>query len=244
MPRWSASTQSGVTESIVGETVVQREQFAADELKAVLEQYDLGSIDSVQEFARGSRRSPKAVITTPKGKFLLKRRASGKNDPRRVAFSHSIQLHLAEHHFPLPRLIGTKVGRQTFFQSSGNIYELFDFIHGHTYPGTLEATEDAGRVLAQFHQLLLDFSPPWHPAASTGYHQSQIVLESVKRIQAAGQIAQEVLSQLQEMYSRASAQTKLENWPKQIVHADWHPGNLLFQHDHVLAVLDYDAARD
>jgi len=35
----------------------------------------------------------------------------------------------------------------------------------------------------------------------------------------------------------------IDNWPKQIVHADWHPGNMLFRDNHVVAVIDYDSAR-
>jgi Ser/Thr protein kinase RdoA (MazF antagonist) len=35
----------------------------------------------------------------------------------------------------------------------------------------------------------------------------------------------------------------MENWPRQIVHADWHPGNMLFRDGHVVAVIDYDSAR-
>jgi Ser/Thr protein kinase RdoA (MazF antagonist) len=35
----------------------------------------------------------------------------------------------------------------------------------------------------------------------------------------------------------------MENWPRQIVHADWHPGNMLYRENHVVAVIDYDSAR-
>ena len=35
----------------------------------------------------------------------------------------------------------------------------------------------------------------------------------------------------------------MDHWPKQIVHADWHPGNMLFRDNHVVAVIDYDSAR-
>jgi Ser/Thr protein kinase RdoA (MazF antagonist) len=35
----------------------------------------------------------------------------------------------------------------------------------------------------------------------------------------------------------------LETWPRQIVHADWHPGNMLFRDGHVAAVIDYDSSR-
>src|SRR5689334_7574563 len=35
----------------------------------------------------------------------------------------------------------------------------------------------------------------------------------------------------------------LDRWPKQIVHADWHPGNMLYRDNRVVAVIDYDSAR-
>ena len=35
----------------------------------------------------------------------------------------------------------------------------------------------------------------------------------------------------------------LDHWPRQIVHADWHPGNMLFRDNRVVAVIDYDSAR-
>ncbi len=35
----------------------------------------------------------------------------------------------------------------------------------------------------------------------------------------------------------------LDNWPEQIVHSDWHPGNMLFRGSRVVAVIDYDSAR-
>jgi len=33
------------------------------------------------------------------------------------------------------------------------------------------------------------------------------------------------------------------DWPTQIVHGDWHPGNMLFRDKLVVAVIDYDTAR-
>ena len=35
----------------------------------------------------------------------------------------------------------------------------------------------------------------------------------------------------------------MPEWAPQIVHGDWHPGNMLFQSKRVVAVIDYDAAR-
>jgi Ser/Thr protein kinase RdoA (MazF antagonist) len=35
----------------------------------------------------------------------------------------------------------------------------------------------------------------------------------------------------------------LSRWPKRICHADWHPGNVLYQENRVVGVIDYDSAR-
>src|SRR3954470_10893246 len=73
----------------------QREKFSAEELAIVLSHFDIGVVDSIVEFPRGSRKAPKLLIVTETGKFLLKRRARGKDDPFKVAFCHALQLHLA-----------------------------------------------------------------------------------------------------------------------------------------------------
>ena len=86
----------------------QREKFSAEELAIVLSHYDIGVVDSIVEYPRGSRKAPKLLIVSEQGKFLLKRRARGKDDPYKVAFCHALQLFLAGKQFPLPHLIGTR----------------------------------------------------------------------------------------------------------------------------------------
>src|SRR4029078_9500102 len=105
----------------------QREKFAAEELAIVLSHFDLGTIDSIVEFPRGSRKAPKLLIVTEHGKFLLKRRARGKEDPFKVAFCHAIQLHLSRQQFPLPHLIGTRKDNNSMLQWRGGVYELFEY---------------------------------------------------------------------------------------------------------------------
>jgi homoserine kinase type II len=60
------------------------------------------------------------------------------------------------------------------------------------------------------------------------------------------QLSSAVCEFLIESYRHAadSADTiGLSDWPRQIVHSDWHPGNMLFRDNHVVAVIDYDSAR-
>src|SRR5690349_207543 len=108
MPPTSNTGQSGASGSGAQPRGAggQRESFGAEELAIVMSHFDIGVIDSIVEFPRGSRKAPKLLVVSEQGKFLLKRRAGGRNDPYKVAFSHALQLHLAAKQFPLPHLIG------------------------------------------------------------------------------------------------------------------------------------------
>ena len=227
----------------------QRETFAADELAIVLSHFDIGVLETITEYPRGSRKAPKVLVSSEQGKFLLKRRARGKDDAYKVAFSHAVQLYLASKQFPLPHLIGTKKDNNSMLQWRGTVYELFEYIPGQSYPQTLEATFDSGRVLSLYHKLLTDFQSEWQPSGQS-YHLAPSVEQGLKAIPAAltapdsviGPILQFLLDSYRHAAQMANAQG-LDGWPKQIVHADWHPGNMLFRDNRVVAVIDYDAAR-
>lgn len=238
---------SGVTRQEGG----GRERFGVEELAVIMSNFDIGVIESVTEYPRGSRKAPKLLINAEHGKFLLKRRARGKDDPFKVAFAHQLQLYLASKQFPLPHLIGTKKDNNSMLQWRNTIYELFEYIPGQGYPQTLEATFDSGRILGLYHKLLLDFKSDYTPPTGS-YHLAPSVEAGLRQIPAtlAGMAGDAdlaaILNFLLDTYRFAAdmvEQMGIETWPKQIVHADWHPGNMLFRDNHVVAVIDYDAAR-
>jgi len=249
-----SSARSGVSSARDGRG--ERDRFAADELAIVLSHYDVGIIDSIQDFPRGSRRAPKLLLRTEKGPMLLKRRARGKDDPFKVAFCHQLQLFLADQQFPLPHLIGTRKENNSMLQWRGGIYELFEYIKGTGYDSSLEATQDSGKTLGLFHKLLVDFESEYDPATGS-YHDAKAVQGALSQIPRTlekidSRVAEEadrvsaVARFLEESYELSVARvnaTGLPDWPAQIVHSDWHPGNMLFRGSRVVAVIDYDAAR-
>lgn len=233
---------------------VVREKFDPDELKEVLAHYEIGLIESMRPFARGSRHAPKLILHTTAGQYLLKRRAHGRDDPRRVAFHHALLIHLRRNRFPVPRIIHTIEG-PTVLRLRDSVYELFEFLEGDTYDQSLEQTQHAGRTLAKFHAAAASLETRW-PAPHTGYHALSAVLQGLNSIPTSvsshdsvvGHEA-ELLSLTQELYERVeAAAATVENagfrsWPSQVTHGDWHPGNLLFRRTRVLAVVDLDSAR-
>jgi Ser/Thr protein kinase RdoA (MazF antagonist) len=235
--------------SSAGQSSGVREKFALDELAVVLSYYDTGVLESASEFARGSRRAPKMLLSGPQGKFVLKRRAKGKDDPFKVAFCHSVQLYLASKQFPLPRLLGTRKDNNSMLQMNGAIYELFEYIPGQPYPNTLEASFEAGRVLGLMHKLLLDLQTDYK-APTGSYHQQNSLIQALAVLpQALGAQTEDLAAaqkHLGEAYRRAAEQVEqrgIRDWARQFVHGDWHPGNMLFRDEKIVAVLDYDSAR-
>ncbi len=232
---------------------LERERFGAAELAICLSHYDLGVIESITEFARGSRRAPKVIIRSERGRFLFKRRARGKEDIRRVAFSHQLQLHLAGENFPLPHLIGTRRENNSMLVWKDRIYEMFEYIEAGGYDGSLEATQDAGRILGLYHKLLAEFRGDYSPPRGS-YHDadalSQAIRETVRSLPLEARpepgVLNRTVSYLEQAYRHCAERANavgLNDWPEQIVHGDWHPGNMLFRHRRVVAVIDYDAAR-
>jgi Ser/Thr protein kinase RdoA (MazF antagonist) len=225
-----------------------RAKFEAGELAIVCSRYDIGAIESVREFRRGSGRAPKVVLKTERGRYMLKRRSLGKGAVARVAFSHAIQLHLAQRRFPLPALIATRVDEHTMLAIGDHIYELFEFIPGDPYDGSLDATADAGRALGFFHRLLGTFHSSAYTPPTGGYHDARGLDPHLDTI---GQRLPDpatpgLLKRIRVSYADAARRvTELGygSWPNQIIHGDWHPGNMLFKGSRVAAVIDYDTAR-
>ena len=245
------------TSGLSGRNRDERDTFAIDELAIVLSHFDIGVIDAIQPFARGSRRAPKRLLRAETGLYLLKRRARGKDDPFKVAFAHALQLYLASRKFPLPHLIGTRRDNNSMLQWKGNIYELFEYIKGVSYDNSLAATASAGKTLAQFHKLLAEYHPEYEPPTGS-YHAARSVAASFDTIPGTlskvdpdlarddGERVREVVDFLRTSYNAAAMKVNelgLPDWPMQIVHSDWHPGNMLFRGPDVVGVIDYDSAR-
>jgi len=233
----------------------ERDIFAPEELAVVLSHYDLGVIESITEFRRGSRRSPKVGIVCERGKFLLKKRDLSRGGLARVRYAHAIQEHLGAKGFPLPQLITPRNTPSTVLDLDGQLYELFDFVSGHAYAGEPGESRDAGATLARFHAAMADF-PMEESRVHSGYHDAVAVQTGLNAIpprvsshdSAAGREAEVIglTVNLYEAYCDAGEAVEAagyERWPNCVVHSDWHPGNLLFKKGEVVAVIDYDCVK-
>ena len=232
---------------------LDREKFSAEELAICLSHYDLGLIQGVQEFARGSRRAPKVIVDAQRGKFLFKRRSRNIDDRSKVEFTHQIQLTLGQKGFPLPRLFPTRSDGNSMLIWNGSIYEMFEYVTGDGYDGSLDGTHSAGAALGRYHRLLESFQTPFTPPSGS-YHNARAIRQALRATicslpleqRPSADVVTETITSLETAYSLGAARSTelgLEGWATQTVHGDWHPGNMLFRDGQVIAVVDYDAAR-
>jgi homoserine kinase type II len=233
-----------------------RERFSPEELVCVLSYYDLGIITGLEEFPRGSRKAPKVLLKTERANYILKRRAKGKDDPFKVAFTHAIQLYLAARAFPVPALVGTKRDDNSLLQWSGNVYEIYQHVIGGRFNQDVEETFAAGEVLGKFHRLIRQYEPEFPPQRGS-YHDYPRIPTALTEIPARLAMTDpavrdredevlELCRKINDAYADAVARVNEAGFnllEQQIVHSDWHPGNLMFRGGRVVAVIDYDTAR-
>lgn len=240
-------------------------RITAGELVLVCSRYDLGAIQSLRRYRGGSRDSPKVLVVSDRGRFLIKRRAPGHTRigsapapddlARRVALSHQVQLHLAARAFPVAPLVGTRAENNSLLELNGSIYEVFRFIDGRRYDRTPAAAAAAGRLLALLHRELRDLHPLWPPSEVT-YHNQPAVVPTIRDLAERASLQHprfsEDLAALRDVYLHAAAEAErlgLAGEVPQLIHADWHPGNLLYtvtapgSDPSIAAVLDFDSVR-
>lgn len=161
------------------------DRITGPEIARVLSHYDIGTIDKVARYLRGSRKAPKLRINATVGgqtrRYLLKRRAQGRHHPDHVAFCQEVQLHLAGFEFPLPALIGTREDNNSMLQLDGHIYELFEYVPGDPYDQSVSATRDAGLHLGRFHRILGTFHSHFEPPRGS-YHAARSVLRALRAL--------------------------------------------------------------
>ncbi len=229
--------------------------YGWNELPLVLSHYDLGTIKRIEAFKRGSRRSPKAVMATEAGVFLLKRREATDETRSRIIVAHRVQRHLAVARFPSPPLVGTRRSNSTLVHLGGHLYELFLFVPGEPFDRSPEAAGSAGRALGRMHKVLEDFERP-QDAPHGSFHQSPVAPRAFDRaretfakvlppkVLADGLAHLDALQRDLKTAADMADDLGANQGDEKICHGDWHPGNLLYNKDRkVIGVVDYDSIR-
>lgn len=215
--------------------------------------WDIGTVEWTEPLTGGSRSSPKLVVHAQRGRFVLKRRAPGRDETERVAFAHAFMGAAARAGVAVPQPLQARDGA-TWASFDGGVYELFPLVEGGRWSRTPVQAIAAGEALGRMHAAGLRLRWQGHVRAAS-FHGSLNVLEALRRVPASVQRVDAkadvaalaaTCESLATLYRESAAQVEEMGYASldsQVVHGDFHPGNVLFEGDRVAGVIDFDAAR-
>ncbi|WP_395645499.1 homoserine kinase [Terricaulis sp.] len=206
--------------------------LSADDLAALLAEYDLGALSACDPVAEGIENT-NYVLTTAQGRFILtlfERRVAEADLP----FFIGVMAHLAAHDFPAPKPIARRDGL-FFSRAKDRPAVIVSFLDG-VWPRqtTLQHCAAIGDTLARMHVALAEFEQT--RANTLGPPGWEALLAS--RLDD----AEKLRSGLGPTIARDIEAVRIA-WPSGLprgaIHADLFPDNALFAGDRLSGVIDF-----
>ena len=175
-------------------------------------------------------------VTTSRGELVLKV-AHPQDDPSVI----DLQLAALEHAasvdpgLPLQRLVRTRAGERAV-ESAGRIARVYEWMPGQLARSTSPTPAQLNASGVMLGRLNLALSTFEHPAAGRSHAWDLRQLPALRELPANPGTA-EILERFDRLVLPA-----LENLPHQVIHNDFHPGNLLVDaasSDYVTGILDF-----
>lgn len=224
-----------------------RQLAKIDEIKRVLNFYDLGELRTTCRVEQGVV-NDNWIVETVRGRYFLKRRHPELKNAELIRAQHELIQHLRHSGFPAPAIIPTQRG-ETLLILDGEFYEIQEFIEGKPYEQTNEAHFiAAATALGFYHAYVQNFTSQalcngdrlYCPIVLT----SNLSILSIELELCQGSpfadFVQALASHAMDLSSRLSS---CEQLPRLVIHGDYHAGNLIFKNDYIVGVVDYDKAR-
>jgi Ser/Thr protein kinase RdoA (MazF antagonist) len=216
------------------------------ELSAVLQQYDLGELKGAWRPKQGFV-NDNWVVETTQGSYFLKHRHPSRSQPELIRFVHALMAWLERAGFPAPRLLQHVYGN-TLLVLDGECYEVQEYIAGRPYDHSrAQDLQEAAITLGRYHVLVEGFWQPalckmsnlYHPTILRSHLASLVGAWQLDRNSEFMDVVSEVAAHSDDLAARFACHGTL---PELVIHGDYYAGNLLFDGDRVVAVVDYDKA--
>jgi homoserine kinase type II len=217
------------------------------ELKRVLGRYPLGELRDARRAEQGFV-NENWIVETARGRYFLKRRHPRLRRPDLILAQHELIGRLQRAGFPAPTVVPTISG-DTVLLLGGELYDIQEYIEGEPYDHErLAHLEEAALTLGRYHIHVEGFAP--QALCPLGELYSPPIMRRIlSGLTAAWQLdrdpdlaetAQRLEAHAADLAGRFAEHRAL---PYLIIHGDYYAGNLLFESDRIIGVVDYDKAR-
>jgi homoserine kinase type II len=219
----------------------------ANKLYQALDHYDLGELMTAQQVKRGFV-NENWIVRTPQGQYFLKHRHPHLCDPNVIHAQHALIEHLRRANFPAPAVIPTANG-ETLLVLDDEFYEIHEHIEGTFYDHANSAhLQEAASMLGAYHARVRGFAPQalrgpgelYSPTTLRANLAYLTDLWELGRDADLASIAQQLKAHATDLSTRFAGHGAL---PHLVIHGDYYAGNLLFEGNRIVGVVDYDKAR-
>ena len=221
--------------------------MAEDHLATVFQHYDLGRPVAARRVEQGFV-NDNWIADTTTGRYFVKRRHPDLRQPAVIRAQHRLMARLRAEGFPAPVVFPTTAG-QTFLVVGGEFYEVHGYIDGGPYDRDRPAhLAEAATTLARYHTHVQGLR--LRPLCRSGHLYSpqtlQANLAALTRAWGADRDAglTAAVRRLEAHRTDLAARfARHGSLPWLTIHGDYYAGNLLFDGDRIVGVVDYDKAR-
>jgi Ser/Thr protein kinase RdoA (MazF antagonist) len=231
---------------------VTEKRSAEDILREIIEEhYGLGKVEPPTPLAQAhQRRHRKLVVKSQMGEFLVK---TYKRDPvvlDNLRFQHRLSDHLAKNGLPVAKIQQARSGRRIVELDTWAL-ELQELVPGAPMEVTRETLTSSSIALGRFHQVCKDFPRPDRDTRMWRF--SEVPRDSFSRFyQIALQYGDKAsvdnhCNQIALFLHEAGQELGIEarsQFETGLIHGDWHSGNLIYQEDRLMAIVDLEFAGD
>ena len=226
-----------------------------EELVRVLGYYALGELRAAQRTEHGFV-NDNWIVDMGRGRHFLKRRHPDLRQPDLIRAQHGLIERLRQANFPAPTVVPTATG-ETFLVLGDEFYEIHEYIEGEPYDHDRPAhLGEAALTLGRYHVHIEGFAP--QALCDLGELYSPTILSTIlthltkawrldrdsdpstSSGHRLAQVARQLEAQAADLAARFAGHGAL---PHLVIHGDYYAGNLLFDGDRIVGVVDYDKAR-
>lgn len=210
------------------------ETVAPGELAAVLSRVDLGEVLIVSPVALGRPDSPKSLLRTARGLFLVRRLAPSPNLAQRIGVNLAVSQRLRDFGLRVPRIIeplrASDRDAGPLIAVGDRWFEVREFIPARPCDATPADATLLGAAAARVHAALANFRPPvpmrsWKLQPADSLRARLAPAPGLDRATSA-HLAR--IADLASLAARTLDELAIGDANVQVIHADLHPGNVVF----------------
>jgi len=208
--------------------------------------YRLGSGATVAEKKLGTA-GRNAVITTTKGRFLLRIRSREHCNLNHVNYEHELLAALRETDFPVVPPLTNTAGATFTDLPGGRICELYPWVNGKLFEyGNARQLKELAGQLARFHKITKELNLTTSKQQIREDHPDRLAEEIVLFLEAVDAATKpDLIRKVQDALGdlkRRFPDDLHDSLPQAIIHGDLHPGNVKFAGDRLVGLFDFDWA--